>query len=782
MDKEYPSAEKDWDLIMDIIENSDVFDISWSGDEDDSVLLIERQAPEIVKHVGADKLGVNDVCTDTISEGEDHGEVLRGVTFTIPAGQLVAIVGPSGSGKTTCLRLMNGFYDPPQGTVEFCCHQGLLVLKVRVSGVDIRHVTGAWLRARIAFVQQQTTLLGATVADAIRFGVAGSDADVTDVAKIAGVHDVIDQMPKRYATPLSSNISDDVRKRLAIARALLTNPDILLLDSCFSSMAPDVEGALLSAIAEARPECTVVVVTSRQKTLESASHIVVLESGVAVEEGSLVELLRQRQWLFQALRRAAEARSVDAVDAEEDDTIDEFEPAASELGPCPLQAEHVPHRRRASSDLGVEEVGVLAALGRSARLELISVNPVADIYRRLDFYTKIFLIAGCLSGTSLIVQGYTMAAAGSRLTKRLRQSLFDAMLHQELTWFEKEENDIESLLHLLRVDAANVQKASGEQLALVVQLCSVVWASALLSLYYNWQLGALTLGLAPLLIYALLYLSKTVSRRPFDELEELNKAEAMLREALGAVRVVVSDCAQPLVAAQLSAELRRAHAAVAEALGSRPLVYGLALATPTFGYAACAALGAHLFTNGLVSYEDVFRVLQSLILGTMLASQLAALAPNVLRGELAAARVMGLLSKRSLAYNVNAEFHTKWSMRGNIRFYKVGFRPGPPQLREFSLQLREGQSVALVGPPGCGRSLPVPLLLGFYRPTSGTLVSRSSRPNSTPILQVHLPMGKEVFGGTWFTLQEGGDPFLYEQQQTTAISSTESRAHLIPAT
>ncbi|XP_049809355.1 multidrug resistance protein homolog 49-like [Schistocerca nitens] len=583
-------------------------------------------------------------------------QVLRGVTFTIPAGQLVAIVGPSGSGKTTCLRLMNGFYDPPQGTVEFCCHQGLLVLKVRVSGVDIRHVTGAWLRARIAFVQQQTTLLGATVADAIRFGVAGSDADVTDVAKIAGVHDVIDQMPKRYATPLSGNISDDVRKRLAIARALLTNPDILLLDSCFSSMAPEVEGALLSAITEARPECTVVVVTSRQKTLESASHIVVLESGVAVEEGSLVELLRQRQWLFQALRRAAEARSVDAVDAEEDDTIDEFEPAASELGPCSLQAEQEPHRRRASSDLGVEEVGVLAALGRSVRLEhkdgerpqwgsvlrlsarewpllatgavaaalcglslpvyaalfgeclaLISVNPVGDIYKRLDFYTKIFLIAGCLSGTSLIVQGYTMAAAGSRLTKRLRQSLFDAMLHQELTWFEKEENDIENLLHLLRVDAANVQKASGEQLALVVQLCSVVWASALLSLYYNWQLGALTLGLAPLLIYALLYLSKTVSRRPFDELEELNKAEAMLREALGAVRVVVSDCAQPLVGAQLSAELRRAHAAVAEALGSRPLVFGLALATPTFSYAACAALGAHLFTNGLVSYEDVFR-------------------------------------------------------------------------------------------------------------------------------------------------------------------------------
>ncbi|XP_049779386.1 multidrug resistance protein pgp-1-like [Schistocerca cancellata] len=179
-------------------------------------------------------------------------EVLRGVTFTIPAGQLVAIVGPSGSGKTTCLRLMNGFYDPPQGTVEFCRHQGQLVLKVRVSGVDIRHVTGAWLRARIAFVQQQTTLLGATVADAIRCGVAGSDADVTDVAKIAGVHDVIDQMPKRYATPLSGNISDDVRKRLAIARALLTNPDILLLDSCFSSMAPEVEGALLSAITEVR--------------------------------------------------------------------------------------------------------------------------------------------------------------------------------------------------------------------------------------------------------------------------------------------------------------------------------------------------------------------------------------------------------------------------------------------------------------------------------------------------------------------------------------------------
>ncbi|XP_049957780.1 bile salt export pump-like [Schistocerca serialis cubense] len=507
--------------------------------------------------------------------------VLRGVTFTIPAGQLVAIVGPSGSGKTTCLRLMNGFYDPPQGTVEFCCNQGLLVLKVRVSGVDIRHVTGAWLRARIAFVQQKTTLLGATVADAIRFGVAGSDADVTDVAKIAGVHDVIDQMPKRYATPLSGNISDDVRKRLAIARALLTNPDILLLDSCFSSMAPEVEGALLSAITEARPECTVVVVTSRQKTLESASHIVVLESGVAVEEGSLLELLRQRQWLFQALRRAAEARSVDAVDAEEDDTIDEFEPAASELGPCPLQAEQEPHRRRASSDLGVEEVGVLAALGRSARLEqkdgerpqwgsvlrlsarewpllatgavaaalcglslpvyaalfgeclaLISVNPVGDIYKRLDFYTKIFLIAGCLSGTSLIVQGYTMAAAGSRLTKRLRQSLFDAMLHQELTWFEKEENDIDSLLHMLRVDAANVQKASGEQLALVVQLCSVVWASALLSLYYSWQLGALTLGLAPLLIYALLYLSKTVSRRPFDELEELNKAEAVSTQAI----------------------------------------------------------------------------------------------------------------------------------------------------------------------------------------------------------------------------------------------------------
>ena len=219
--------------------------------------------------------------------------VLCGLDLEIPAGQTVALVGPTGAGKTTIADLVLRFHDPESGSIEF-------------DGVDARGITRKSLRALCAVVTQEPFLFDTTILENIRYGrPEASFAEIVEAARAANAHDFIDKLPQAYETPvgeLGGQLSGGQRQRVTIARAILRDPQILILDEPTSALDAKSEQVVQEAIANLMKGRTVLVIAHRLSTVQSADKIAVLEHGTITMTGTHEELAA-RGGLYQELVR-----------------------------------------------------------------------------------------------------------------------------------------------------------------------------------------------------------------------------------------------------------------------------------------------------------------------------------------------------------------------------------------------------------------------------------------------------------------------------------------------
>ena len=220
----------------------------------------------------------------TGSEGKDAAPALQGVSFTAPAGSVTALVGPSGAGKSTVARLIPRFWDASQGCV-------------RVGGADVRRIASDTLMQQVAFVFQDTFLFADTIANNIRLGCPeATQQDVENAARAAQAHEFISELPQGYDTLAGERgvfLSGGQRQRITIARAILQNRPILVLDEATAFADPENEAALVAALSELMKGKTVLLVAHRLSTVEDADQILVFEQGRLAEQGRHEALLAQ---------------------------------------------------------------------------------------------------------------------------------------------------------------------------------------------------------------------------------------------------------------------------------------------------------------------------------------------------------------------------------------------------------------------------------------------------------------------------------------------------------
>ena len=271
----------------------------------ETMFALLHEPAEITDRPGAKPLRVTkgEIRFENVSFAYDpERQILKDVSFEVPAGKMVAIVGPSGAGKSTISRILFRFYELTSG-------------RVLIDGQDIRDVTQASLRAAIGMVPQDTVLFNDTIFYNIRYGrPEANNAQVREAARLAQIHDFIMTMPQGYDSLVGERglkLSGGEKQRVAIARTILKSPPVLMLDEATSALDSHTEKEIQDALERVARERTSLVIAHRLSTVVHADNIIVLDHGAIVEQGTHLELLA-RGGLYASLwarqREADQAR------------------------------------------------------------------------------------------------------------------------------------------------------------------------------------------------------------------------------------------------------------------------------------------------------------------------------------------------------------------------------------------------------------------------------------------------------------------------------------------
>ncbi|XP_069835208.1 ATP-dependent translocase ABCB1-like [Dendropsophus ebraccatus] len=365
--------------------------------------------------------------------------------------------------------------------------------------------------------------------------------------------------------------------------------------------------------------------------------------------------------------------------------------------------------------------------------------------QRTILLSLMFLTLGVISLIVYVIMGFAFGISGENLTMRLRSLSFKALLRQEIGFFDDHANAVGVLLTRLATDASQVKGATGSRIGLITMTVCTLLAAIIIAFVHGWQLTLLILACIPFLIGANFIRMKSMAGHASKDQKALEEAGRISTESVENIRTVVSLTREETFYDRYNESLSGPYT---DALSKAPLyafTYALSQSINYFVNAAVFRFGAWLIAHCFTQFENVFIVFSAIIFAAMNVGQTSSLAPDFGKAKISAQRIMKLLERKPAIDSYSEEGEKPSGFEGNLEFQDIKFvyptRPKVQVLQGLSVKVSKGQTLALVGSSGCGKSTSVQLLERFYDPVEGTVLADGKNTKNLNLKWLRSQMG-----------------------------------------
>ena len=653
--------------------------------------------------------------------------ILKAFSTSVSPGDTLAVLGETGSGKSTVISLLMRFYDPVGG-------------EIAVDGVDIKDWDLSSLRSQIGLVSQEPILFNTSIKENIKFGLpSATDQDIEEAAREAEVFDFIDQLSERFGTQVGSKgsqLSGGERQRIAIARAIIRKPKLLLLDESTSALDKNTEAAVQLTLNQLMSSCTTIMIAHRISTIRKATKVIVLRQGEIMESGTQEELLAKQGQYYHILMMQNMKVDSDTVESTTSPTSHRRTSVLIETKPDEKMNQKVKDnygKRIASMMQGGWKWIVLGCIGAAMagvanplvgwviglQLDTLANRTGDKLESESRFYGGMMGLCafGILLG--LVLQSISFPLVSARITRIMRQESFKSLLSYDLSFFDQ--NSPTVLATQLSNDCEKVNGLGGNIFGFFCGIVCSMLAAFIISGVFSWQIMLVMFAVFPIFLASLLT-------------SFLAQAQGLISYKYEDATVYASDCIlnyktvkafgmeDHLLARYLEVVERVSRAARKKAhitALSFAIGYGLLF----YVYALMFWFAAKMFYDDKVEFKNMNVALFSAMNGSFSLFLSAVFAPDMKQGQEAAKSLFKILDYEA-EIDCNSQSGCEEAIAGSITFSNVSFKyPTRDQfsLSDVSFTVPAGSTFAIVGTTGSGKSTIIQLLLRLYDVTEGSI-------------------------------------------------------------